>query len=137
MRQLFERVLVLVPLLALAPATGASAQSYGRAWSQVLDSAFFATNSGDTIYLGKWNIIQPMEPWVLQEWGRKAATTSKWHTNPDCQAAMAYARAALDSADIQAGIGSFAGEYFGPSTDSCSTSDEDVIVVATCVAQMP
>ncbi|MDE2652328.1 MAG: hypothetical protein OXI71_00810, partial [Gemmatimonadota bacterium] len=139
MRQLFKRALVVVPLLVLAiPDTG-FAQVYGRAWSQALDSAFFVNETtGDTLYLGKWNIILPLDASVLRDWRTKVAATSKWHTDEDCQAAMGYASDALAEADIQAGISrEFAGEYFGPNEPTDVTNDADVIIVGALIATVP
>ncbi|MDE0659758.1 MAG: hypothetical protein OXI79_08945 [Gammaproteobacteria bacterium] len=126
MRQLFNRTLVLFPLLALLAAPAQGFGQSGRSWSERFDTIPASRMpDGNPAW---WNTIDPMAAWVLQDWANKAVATSKWHTNDDCQDAMEYTRAALDSADIQAGLGtgSLAGEYFG---------DEDVIVVSLWLAQ--
>ncbi len=129
MRQLFKcgRVFLLPLLVLLAvPATGFG--QFGRVWEQRFD-----TIPG----MGWWNTIIPMEAEIINGWNSAAAVTSHWHSNSECQDAMGYTLDALANADIQAGIGSFAGEYFGPLTDTSTTNDADVIVISAFAARTP
>lgn len=121
MRQLFKRTRVLLPLLVLlaVPATSFG-QTSGRAWEEAYD-----TVPG----LGWWTSFKAMNAGVIDDWKSKAAATSKWHSNDECQNAMYYTLDALEYADIQAGTGSFAGEYFGPLKKGGLVNDADVIVV--------
>ena len=121
MRQLFKRTRVLLPLLALlaVPAT-----SFGqRSWNQRTDTIPGSrTLDGNP---GWWK--EPFQSANRTDWNSKAAATSKWHSNPECQAAMGYTRDAIQNADIRQSWGTLniAGEYFG---------DADVIVIHTLEA---
>ncbi len=127
MRQLFKRTRVLLPLLVLLVAPGTSYGQFGRAWEENFDTIpGHLTPDGNP---GWWNSFGPMDAGVLAGWKSDAAGTSKWHSNEECQNAMYYTLDALEYADIQQGIGTFAGEYFGPSKKGGSVNDADVIVV--------
>lgn len=123
MRQLFKRTRVfLLPLLVLLAVPAEGFGQWGRAWSEKFDTIPGARG-------GWWNSFGSLDDQIKQDWIKRAAEDSKWHTNEDCSKALDYVLDALASANLQQGIGTFAGEYFGPLEKGDTVNSADIIVV--------